>query len=148
MHSLALFYQVLIRQSAVEDMSTKTQFKKGSSGNAAGRPVGSGLGPKVRQAISARTPELIEALLDQAIGGDVTAAQILLDRVCPKLKPESVVALNVASDAKRHEIAAALLEAVLVGTASTEQAASILALVHERDSAQSSADFEEKFGSW
>lgn len=148
MHSLALFYQVLIRQSEVEDMSTKTQFKKGSSGNAAGRPVGSGLGPKVRQAISARTPELIEALLDQAIGGDVTAAQILLDRVCPKLKPESVVALNVASDASRLDLTKAVLGAVLSGDVSIDGAKEILGLVKERDSAQSSADFDEKFGSW
>lgn len=129
-------------------MKKDTKFQPGTSGNVNGRPKNSGLAPQIRQAISARAPELIQSLLDQAIEGDVQAAQILLDRICPKLKPESVVAVDVPGDASRLDLTKAVLGAVLSGDVSIDGAKEILGLVKERDSAQSDAKFKKTFGDW
>ncbi len=62
-------------------------FKKGESGNKAGRPVGSGVTGKLRKAILDKSPELLQMVIDKALDdGDVTAAMALLNKVMPNLK--------------------------------------------------------------
>ncbi len=65
-------------------------FKKGTSGNAAGRPPGTTAAGKVRQAIEKQSTEILAAVIESAIDGDMAAAKILLDRLCPQLKPQSL----------------------------------------------------------
>ena len=62
-------------------------FKKGESGNKAGRPVGSGVTGKLRKAILDKSPELLQMVIDKALEeNDVTAAMALLNKVMPNLK--------------------------------------------------------------
>ena len=62
-------------------------FKKGESGNKAGRPVGSGVTGKLRKAILDKSPELLQMVVDKALDeGDVSAAMALLNKVMPNLK--------------------------------------------------------------
>jgi hypothetical protein len=63
------------------------RFEPGQSGNPSGRPAGSGFAAKLRTAIEGDVSEIIEAVVDAAKGGDLTAAKLLLDRVFPALKP-------------------------------------------------------------
>jgi len=67
----------------------KTQFQKGKSGNPNGRPQGSGIAGELRKAITENASAIVEAMIDKAKEGDTTAAKVLLDRVCPTLKPEA-----------------------------------------------------------
>jgi hypothetical protein len=62
-------------------------FKKGQSGNPAGRKPGTTAGSKIRQAIEESRDDIIKAVIGAAKGGDMSAAKMLLDRICPTLRP-------------------------------------------------------------
>ena len=62
------------------------RWKPGESGNPAGRTPGSGDVGKVRAAIAAHIPELLAAMMQRALDGDVGAARLLLERTVAPLK--------------------------------------------------------------
>ena len=62
------------------------RWKPGESGNPAGRTPGSGDVAKVRAAIAAHIPELLAAMMQRALDGDVGAARLLLERTVAPLK--------------------------------------------------------------
>lgn len=66
-------------------------FKKGVSGNAKGRPPANvATAAKVRKSIADDMPDILTKLIELAKGGDVQAIKLLLERVCPALKPQAV----------------------------------------------------------
>ena len=66
------------------------KFKPGQSGNPNGRPKDKTPATLLRKSINGYMPEIIRTLVDLAKGGDVQAAKVLLDRVCPSLKPQAM----------------------------------------------------------
>jgi len=66
-------------------------FEKGVSGNPAGRPKGAlSKTSELRRQIESNAAEIIRAVIDKAIGGDMTACKILLDRIIPVLKSTDI----------------------------------------------------------
>lgn len=109
-----------------------TAWKPGESSNPKGRPKGSGLSGELRQAIKARAPELVQAMVDKALEGDVQAARTLLDRVLPSLKAEAApVTLPSlgAPDATLAQRAVAALEGVARGDLPPDVGAALVAAV-------------------
>lgn len=70
-------------------MKSDTKFKPGQSGNPAGRKPGPSKQQKLRAAIEADVPGILDALTQAALGGDPAAAKLLLDRCLPVLRPET-----------------------------------------------------------
>jgi len=67
-------------------------FRPGQSGNPAGRPKGiPNPQAKLRQAITAHVPAIIDRLVAAALDGDTAAASLLLSRALPPAKPESLI---------------------------------------------------------
>lgn len=67
------------------------RFKKGESGNPAGKPKGTtDWRSKLRKQIEEAAPGLIDKLVAQAEWGDVAAIKLLLDKVLPNVKPQSL----------------------------------------------------------
>ena len=63
------------------------KFAKGASGNPRGRPPI--LSPELRERLDRATPEIIDKVVEKALGGDLTAAKIILDRTAPISKQSS-----------------------------------------------------------
>ena len=66
------------------------KFKKGISGNPSGRPAGQTPGAKLRKAIEAKADDILQAVIDAAVNGDMAACKMLLDRITPALKPQAL----------------------------------------------------------
>ena len=67
--------------------ASTSQFKKGISGNPAGRPAGKTPGAKLRKAIESKATDILQSVINAAIDGDMVACKMLLDRITPTLKP-------------------------------------------------------------
>jgi len=72
-----------------QEQNSVTAFKKGTSGNPQGRPVGKTPGAQLRKSIELRADDILQAVIESAIGGDMTACKMLLDRITPTLKPQA-----------------------------------------------------------
>jgi len=90
------------------------RYKKGESGNPRGRPKDKTTAIMLRKSINADMPEIIKTLVNSAKNGDVSAAKVLLDRVCPALKPQSMSISLPISDSL-PEMGSAIIKATLSG---------------------------------
>jgi hypothetical protein len=107
-----------------------TKFKPGRSGNPKGRPKGSGLPAKLRHAIAADAPDIVQALINQAKAGDVQAARVLLDRIVPTLKAEAqAVEVRGLASGSLAERARAALNAAAGGRLAPDTAAGLVSAV-------------------
>lgn len=65
-------------------------FKKGTSGNPSGRLAGQTPGAKLRKAIELKADDILQAVINAAVSGDMQACKMLLDRITPTLKPQAL----------------------------------------------------------
>ena len=104
-------------------------WKPGQSGNPAGRRPGSGDVAKLRAAIGARVPAILETLATAALAGDVGAARLLLERVIPPLKASEEAAPLALPDGTLTEQGRAVLGAVAAGELAPGQGAALLGAI-------------------
>lgn len=107
-----------------------SRFQPGQSGNPAGRPRGiPSPAQKLRQAIGQHTTEIIDVLVRRAIDGDVNAAGLLLSRVLPVARPESLVATIVNAGETLEERAESITTATLAGEISSSMASDLMGVL-------------------
>jgi hypothetical protein len=115
--------------------TTKKQqqgFKKGQSGNPAGRPKGSLNQTTLacQELLSGQGEALTKKAFELALQGDITALRLCLERIIPQRK-EAPVSVNLPLITKRKDFpafTAALLEAVTNGEINISEAQGLLAL--------------------
>lgn len=90
------------------------KFKPGQSGNPAGRPKDKTPATLLRKSIADDMPEIIKTLVNLAKGGDVQAAKVLLDRICPALKPQAL-SISVPVNGSLAEQGNEIIRATMAG---------------------------------
>lgn len=91
-----------------------TKFKPGQSGNPNGRPKDKTPATLIRKSIADDLPDIIKALIAKTKEGDVPAAKVLLDRVCPALKPQALP-LSIVVNGGLVEQGGEVIRATLAG---------------------------------
>lgn len=103
------------------------RWKKGQSGNAAGRKPGSGEVARLRASIAKMVPNLVKVLSKRALDGDVAAARLLLERTIAPLKAsEEAYPIAIPGDTLTDR-GRSVLNAVARGVLAPGQGAALLA---------------------
>ena len=102
-------------------------WTKGTSGNPAGRPPGSGEVAKVRAAMAKHVPAVIAKLVESALAGDIGAARLLLERTIAPLKASEEKTEVTLPDGSLTEQGQAVIAAIASGELAPGQGAALLA---------------------
>lgn len=107
-----------------------TRFKKGQSGNPSGRPKGTpNPATRLRQQIADDLPSIIGTLVSRAKDGDVQAANVLLARCLPALKPQSEPPEIPLAGTTLNERAESVTASTLAGELSPTAASELMAVL-------------------
>lgn len=121
------------------------KFKPGVSGNPAGKPKGAvSAATKLRQAIAADLPEIVDVLRQQALAGDVGAARLLLERALPPLRAEAAPAAVTPTAPGLGERAEAVVTAALAGALSPTTATELMGVLGQHARIAETTDLEQR----
>jgi len=103
-------------------------WKPGQTGNAKGRPKGSGPVQQLRDALGGDLDRIVDVLRQQALAGDLGAIRLLLERLVPAAKAqEQPAALDIPEDASLSDAGRIVLRAVADGHLTPGQGAQLIA---------------------
>ena len=122
----------------------KTQFQPGN----AGKPRGA------RHRVTRAVEELLEGehealtrkAIEKALEGDMTALRLCLDRIAPARKdsPVSMVLPSIKTASDAAEASAALLDAVVAGEVTPDEAARVMVLLTAHKTIVETGDLESR----
>ena len=122
-----------------------TKFQKGRSGNPKGRPAGiPSPTAKLRNIIADDLPGILAALVEKAKDGDVGAANLLLSRCLPPLRPQSEADEIPTSGTTLAERAESVVGAALAGAISPTVAAELMAVIGKHSQIIETAELERR----
>lgn len=117
-------------------MANKTNrgsWKKGQSGNPAGRPKGiKDWRIKYRKDFEEAAPGLIKKLIDMAKEGDTHAMKLCIERAIPAYKPTDVAVELANFDGSLSERGDAILRSMSEGELTPDQGGSLLRAIAEQ----------------
>jgi hypothetical protein len=105
-------------------------FKKGQSGNPGGKPKGETAKGRFRAQVEAALPSIVAKLIESAQEGDVSAANIILSKVIPSLKPTSdAISLPMATGTSLADKGLAVLAAASRGDLNPDDGQALMNLL-------------------
>ena len=122
-------------------------FKKGQSGNPAGKPKGAkDKRTELRELLKPHAAKLVQKVVDLALAGDVSALRICIDRIIPPVRENRLsIALPVVKDVAGCTAAqAAILQAVTKGELLPGEAEALSALIEHQRRGLESSDHEAR----
>ncbi len=103
------------------------RFKKGQSGNRAGRPKGiKDRRVKYRELLEHHAPALVDKAVELALGGDTAALRLCLERVIPTIKAKDEPVMLGSLKGTLTEQGQAIIQAMGKGTLAPTEAATML----------------------
>lgn len=103
-----------------------TKWQPGQSGNPSGRPAGLTLAGRLREAVGREFDAIVQAVIESAKAGDMAAANLLLSRTCPAVRPVQEPMQVAMPGASLSEKAGAILDAVGRGELAPQDAKALL----------------------
>jgi hypothetical protein len=136
---LGIIFPVKAGKKQAVDM----RFQKGESGNPKGRKPGTTPGAKIRAAIEKHVDDILQTVIDAAKGGDIQAAKVLLDRICPPLKPQAAPVQIPVGDTL-PESGANVVNATLGGAIPPDVGAALIKALAEQGKLVESVDLAKR----
>lgn len=128
------------------ERNAEGHWKPGVSGNPNGRPKGARFRVTIlaEELMRGDAEHVVRAVIDAAKKGDMVAAKIILDRVCPVRKgaPVMLDLPEPGTPADLPSAVAAVTRAVADGTLSPDEAASVVSVLEAQRRAIELADHE------
>lgn len=119
-------------------------WQPGQSGNPRGRKPGSGQVAKLRGELAKQLPEIVNKVVEKALGGDMRAASLLLERVIPPMKAmDPAVVVNLKGGTLSDK-ARAVIDATGVGELTPGQSAQLLAAIASMATVVKADEHEER----
>ena len=125
------------------------RFAPGQSGNPHGRPQGARgrAAMALTAALEGRADEIANALIEQAVAGDIQALKLCVDRICPVPRERPILAPELAdvdaSTAPRSSVSGAIFHALASGDLTPAEATALLTAYR-----QHLTDTEIEAGDW
>lgn len=124
------------------------RFRPGQSGNPAGKPRGARHKTTLlaEKLMAGDAEEVVKAVVAKAKGGDMQAARIVLDRICPPRR-DSPVNLHlpaIESTADAGKLMAALLAAVAAGDVTPSEAIDVTRIIEGFAKIIEASEFEHR----
>jgi len=122
------------------------RFKKGVSGNPAGRPKGTrNSATLLREALQMNAEAIAERVVAAAMDGDMTAARLVIERLQPAIRARAeTVEFELPEDGSLAEKADALLNACANGQIAPDVAASLIAALGNQARLIEMAELEQR----
>jgi hypothetical protein len=117
-------------------------WRKGTSGNPRGRPLGTNEIGKLRASLALHVPEIISAMVEAAKGGDTAAAKLILERAVPALRAEELPVTLEGFAGNRVEMIAAVVQAIADGKLDMSRGGRLIAVLAPEALEERIAKFE------
>jgi hypothetical protein len=105
----------------------KGQFAPGVSGNPKGKPKGAGL---LRQQLLKHAEEVMDKVVESARNGDLQASKLVLERILPALRPESMpISIPQVATGNMLDRGTQIVEAMLQGGINVQQGMDLMSSI-------------------